>query len=253
MHIDLSGQVAIISGGGRGIGLTLVQRFADEGAKVVALDVAFPEKLPDGVLALTCDVTDEAAVATVIADVADQLGTIDILINNAGINVLGEVESLSLEQWRRCFEVNVTGVFLLCQAVIPVMKRANRGRILNAASFAAIIPSVGAAAYAASKAAVAQFSRVLASELGPWNITVNSYAPGMVPSAMNGFDLMPAEAQDRLLNTLSLRRWETAEDVANLLVFLASDEAGYITGTLADVSGGKFATQIPSVAYEALL
>ena len=112
------------------------------------------------------------------------------------------------------------------------------------------MPSVGSAAYAASKAAVVQLTRVLASEVGPWNITVNAYAPGMVPTAMNGFADMSDESQARLLDTLSLRRWERPDDVADLLCFLASDAAGYITGTLVDVSGGKLATQIPSRAYE---
>ena len=129
------------------------------------------------------------------------------------------------------------------------MQRAGRGRLLNAASFAAIVPSVGSAAYAASKAAVVQLTRVLASELGPHDITVNAYAPGMVPTAMNGFADLPAERQDRLLDTLSLRRWESPDDVADLLIFLASDQASYITGTLVDVSGGKLATQIPAVAH----
>lgn len=249
MHIDLSGRVAIISGGGRGIGLSLVERFVAENCHVVALDLVFSDDLPASVMQVVCDVTDEDGVTRAIEQVVERFGTVDILINNAGINMLGTVEELTLEQWRRCFDVNVAGVFLLSQAVIPVMKQAGKGRIINAASFAAIVPSIGAAAYAASKAAVVQFSRVLASELGPWNITVNSYAPGMVPTAMNGFADMPQPAQDRLLDTLSLRRWQRAADVADLLCFLAGDQAGYITGTLLDVSGGKLATQIPSLAH----
>mgnify|MGYP001244575978 CR=1 FL=1 len=250
MQIDLTDRVVVISGGGRGIGRTLVERFAAEGCRVVALDLDFPEVLPAGVLALTGDVTDPASVQSTVDTVLDRFATIDVLINNAGINVVGSIEELTLAQWRRCFDVNVAGVFLLSQAVIPVMKRAKRGRIINAASFAAIIPSVGAAAYGASKAAVVQLSRVMASELGPWGITVNAYAPGMVPSAMNGFTELPDATQQRLLDTLSLRRWETAEDIADLLCFLAGDSAGYITGTLVDVSGGKFATQDPRKAYE---
>ena len=137
----------------------------------------------------------------------------------------------------------------MCRAVIPIMKAQQSGRIINAASFAAIVPSVGSAAYAAAKAAVVQLSRTLAGELGPWNITVNAYAPGMIPTAMNGFDTHGPAAQDRLLDTLTLRRWGTAEEVADLVCFLASDAAGYITGTLVDVSGGKLATQLPQVAY----
>jgi NAD(P)-dependent dehydrogenase (short-subunit alcohol dehydrogenase family) len=255
MHIDLTDRVVVVTGAGRGIGRTIAERFAAEGARVAALDLAFPEGtgLGDGdhaLLDLRCDITDPADVAEAVRTVVDTFGTVDVLVNNAGINVEGRVADLSWDRWRAAFDVNVGGTFLMSQAVAPVMQRAGRGRIINAASFAAIVPSVGSAAYAASKAAVVQFTRVLASELGPWGITVNAYAPGMVPTAMNGFADMAQADQDRLLDTLSLRRWETADDVADLLLFLASDRAGYITGTLLDVSGGKLATQIPSRAYE---
>ncbi|RUR01012.1 SDR family NAD(P)-dependent oxidoreductase [Labedella endophytica] len=257
MHLDLTDRVVVVTGAGRGIGRTIAERFADDGARVVSLDLAAPE-LSDGdrtdmesrrIDAIACDVTDPASVAQAVETIVERHGTIDVLVNNAGINVDGAVADLTWDGWRKCMDVNVGGVFLMSQAVAPVMQKAGRGRILNAASFAAIIPSVGSAAYAASKAAVVQFTRVLASELGPWDITVNAYAPGMVPTAMNGFAEMPQDAQDRLLDTLSIRRWETPDDVANLLLFLASDQAGYITGTLLDVSGGKLATQIPSRAH----
>ena len=253
MLIDFAGQVVSVSGGGRGIGRRILERFVAEKATVVALDLAFDEELDEelaGVRSVRCDVRDPVAVRAAIDTVEDEFGRIDVLVNNAGINVEGEVETLAPERWRACFDVNIFGVFALSQAVIPAMKRAGRGRIINAASFAAIIPSVGAAAYGASKAAVVQFTRVLASELGPWNITVNAYAPGMIPSAMNGFADLAEARQNRLLDTLSLRRWERPEDVADLVCFLASDYAGYITGALVDVSGGKFATQFPSAAHE---
>ncbi|WP_432506080.1 SDR family NAD(P)-dependent oxidoreductase [Kineococcus arenarius] len=250
MHLDLAGRVVVVTGAGRGIGRTLAARFAGEGCRVVALDLSFEAEAAD-VERIVCDVVDPGSVQRAVDAVVQRHGTIDVLVNNAGINVEGLVADLSWEQWRRCLDVNAGGVFLVSQAVAEVMKRARRGRIVNAASFAAIVPSVGSAAYAASKAAVVQFTRVLASELGPWGITVNAYAPGMVPTAMNGFAEMEPAAQDRLLDTLSLRRWESADDVADLLVFLASDAASYITGTLVDVSGGKLATQVPSRAHEA--
>lgn len=259
MLIDLAGRVALVTGAGRGIGRELALRLADEGVTTVALDVdaanlaALEEDLSGrgGTLrAMECDVTDAASVGSAIAATEAAFGRVDILINNAGVAMGGPIESLSEETWRRCHDINLTGTFLTCKAVLPVMKRQRSGRIINAASFAAIVPSIGGAAYASSKAAVAHFTRVLAGEVGPWNITANAYAPGMVPTQMNHFAERPTEVQERLLDTLTLRRWESAADIANLVCFLASDQAAYITGTLIDVSGGKLATQIPSAAYE---
>jgi NAD(P)-dependent dehydrogenase (short-subunit alcohol dehydrogenase family) len=253
MLVDVAGKVVLITGGARGIGQVLTQRFHAEGSRVVALDVDSTDEPAPGrdYLSLRCDVRDHGSVQRAVAQVLDRFGTVDVLVNNAGINVEGLVSDLEPEQWRRAFEVNVTGTFLMSRAVIPTMKRQHSGRIINAASFAAIVPSVGSAAYAASKAAVVQLTRVLASELGPWDVTVNAYAPGMIPTAMNGFADLPEPAQARLLDTLSLRRWGRAEDVADLVCFLASDAARYITGTLVDVSGGKLSTQMPHRAYEA--
>lgn len=252
MHLDLTDRVVVVTGAGRGIGRTLAERFAAEGCRVVAFDLAFDDDAAAGAPAVdrvVCDVADPDSVRAAVDEVVRRHGTVDVLVNNAGINVTGTVADLGWDEWRRCMDVNLGGTFLVSQAVAPVMQAAGRGRIVNAASFAAIVPSVGSAAYAASKAAVVSFTRVLASELGPWGITVNAYAPGMVPTAMNGFAEMPEADQDRLLDTLSLRRWETPDDVADLLVFLASDASAYITGTLLDVSGGKLATQIPARAH----
>ncbi|WP_432548617.1 SDR family NAD(P)-dependent oxidoreductase [Kineococcus sp. SYSU DK004] len=251
MHLDLSDRVVVVTGAARGIGRTVAARFAAEGARVASFDLApDPDPVP-GVEQVACDVVDPASVDRAVERVVQRHGTLDVLVNNAGVNVEGQVADLTWERWRTCLDVNAGGTFLVSRAAAEVMKRAGRGRILNAASFAAVVPSVGSAAYAASKAAVVAFTRVLASELGPWGITVNAYAPGMVPTAMNGFADMDPAAQERLLDTLSLRRWESADDVADLLLFLASDAASYITGTLVDVSGGKLATQFPARAHEA--
>jgi 3-oxoacyl-[acyl-carrier protein] reductase len=261
MLIDLGGKVAIVTGAGRGIGHEIAKTLAAEGVATVITDIR--QDLLDAAreewrergwrgLQLLCDVTKSDDDRAVVDAVVGEFGRIDILINNAGIAACGPVERLSEDTWDRNMDINLKAVFLMCQAVIPAMKRQRSGRILNAASFAAIIPSVGSAAYAASKAGVASLTRVLAGELGPWNVTVNAYAPGMIPTEMNRFAERPAEEQERLLDTLTLRRWGSPADVANLICFLASDLAGYITGTMIDVSGGKFATQMPSVAYRDL-
>jgi 3-oxoacyl-[acyl-carrier protein] reductase len=260
MLIDLTGKVALVTGAGRGIGREIALTLAGEGVTVAVtdllrepLDALVGEIVRRGGTghAYAGDVRSAGRVAETVDDVVGRFGRLDILVNNAGVAPGAPVEALSEETWDLNLDVNLKGTFLMCRAVIPAMKRQRWGRIINAASFAAIVPITGSAAYAASKAGVHYFTRVLAGELGPWNVTVNCYAPGMIPSEMNRFaDAAPAH-QQRLLDTLTLRRWGQAQDVARLVCFLASDLAGFITGTMIDVSGGKLATQIPRLAYEA--
>jgi 3-oxoacyl-[acyl-carrier protein] reductase len=261
MLIDLRDKVAIVTGAGRGIGYEIAKTLAAEGALTVVTDVrqdlldeARTEWRANGWrgLQLQCDVRNAAEDKAVADAVVAEFGSIDILVNNAGVASGAPIETLPEEVWDRNMDINLKGMFLMCQAVIPAMKRQRSGRILNAASFAAIVPGIGGGAYAASKAGVVSMTRVLAGEVGPWDVTVNAYAPGMIPTDMNGFAGRPVEEQDRLLDTLTLRRWGSPADVANLVCFLASDLAGYITGTMIDVSGGKLATQIPSIAYRDL-
>jgi 3-oxoacyl-[acyl-carrier protein] reductase len=261
MLIDLGGKVAIVTGAGRGIGLEIARVLAAEGVATIItdirqdlLDAAREEWRAQGWCGahLLCDVREAKDNRTVAEHAITEFGRIDILVNNAGAAAGGPVETLAEANWDLNMDINLKGMFLMCQAVIPQMKRQRAGRIINAASFAAIVPSVGGAAYAASKAGVVSMTRVLAGELGPWDVTVNAYAPGMIPTEMNHFAERPAEVQQRLLDTLTLRRWGSPADVANLICFLASDLAGYITGTVIDVSGGKLATQIPALAYQDL-
>jgi 3-oxoacyl-[acyl-carrier protein] reductase len=259
MLLELTDRVVVITGAGRGIGRAIAESFLRERSRVIAIDVsteavawfddARSEAGLDGA-AYACDVRDTASVSRVVGEIAERFGRIDVLINNAGVMGEGLITDIDDETWDRCFDVNVGGVFRMCRAVAPIMKKQNSGRIINAASFAAIVPSIGSAAYAASKAAVVQLTRTLAGELGPWNITANAYAPGMIPSGINTFAQMSPQEQGRLLDTLTLRRWGDADEVADLICFLASDASRYITGTLVDVSGGKLATQLPQRGYE---
>src|SRR5688500_8879661 len=258
MLIDLSGKDVFVLGGGRVIGRVMATTLAEEGVTVVVSDVR--QDLLDAVtseweerdwpgLQLLVDVRHAADCQAAAAAVEREFGRIDILVNNAGVAGGDRVEKMSEERWDANLDINLKGTMLMCQAVIPAMKRQRSGRIINASSFAAVIPSIGGAAYAASKAGVVSLTRVLASELGPHDVTVNAYAPGMVPTEMNHFAERPEADQQSLLDTLSLRRWGAPEEVANLVCFLASDKAAYITGALIEVSGGKFATQMPWVAH----
>ena len=205
MQLDLSGKVVLVTGAARGIGAAIADAFCAEGCTVVRLDLASDGFPADPEHDLVCDVRDGEATRAVAADVERRFGRIDVLVNNAGILADGLLESMDDDAWDRSFDVNVGGVFRMCKAVIPAMKRQRSGRIINAASFAAIVPSVGSGAYAASKAAVVQLTRVLASELGPYGITANAYAPGMVPTAMNGFAEMPQAASSMVSIGLSAR------------------------------------------------
>ena len=259
MLIDLKSKTAIVTGAGRGIGREIARTLAREGVRVAIFD-ASQDLLDDAAtewenegwdgMQLALDIRDKAAIRAAVDAVEQRFERIDILVNNAGVAGGARVETLDEAVWDTNFDVNMKGTFLMCQAVVPVMKRQRSGRILNASSYAAITPSVGGAAYAASKSAVVGFTRVLAGEMGPYEVTVNAYAPGMIPTQMNRFADQPEARKEQLLDTLTLRRWGEAKDVANLICFLSSDLAGYITGTLIDVSGGKYATQMPWLAYE---
>jgi len=242
-------RVAIVTGAARGIGAVIARRLEDDGYVVYALDRTYASEAK-GPRKIRADLTNHGEVHAGIQRILRQEGRIDVLVNNAGMNLTGPLEHADLDAVEQCLSVYVTALLRVCQAVIPVMKEARHGRIINAASFAAIVPAIGGGVYAASKSAVVQLTRALAGELGPWDITVNAYAPGMVPTEMNGFADMSDDDQKRLLDTLTLRRWGRPDDVADLVSYLAGENSGYITGSLMDVSGGKLATQTPYRAYE---
>lgn len=260
MHINLKGRVAIVTGAAQGIGKAIAEKLAAEGVRLSLWDVdrerlnvtaaAIAKTAGAEVLAMGCDVKASADIERAGAETLAKLGSIDILVANAGIARPRKFLEISAEEWDDVFATNTRGVFLCAKAVAPYMKKQKSGRIIIASSFAAIVPSVGSAAYAASKSALVSLTRVMAAELGPWNITVNSYAPGMIPSNMSGIDQLPVERQQMMLDSLCLREWGRAEDIASLVVFLASDQARYITGAHIDASGGKFAVQFAKLARD---
>ena len=251
MNLSLAGRTAIVTGAGHGFGRAIAETFVAAGAKVWACDVnaaGLAETAgacgPDCTVR-TVDVADRAAVDALVAEAGASSG-IDILVNNAG-GVLGQVgrpmEEITPADWQAIFAVNVTGAFYCSQAVTPGMKRRRRGRIINISSRAGLeISLTGIQAYAAAKAAQIGLTRQLAHELGPWGITVNNVAPGFVrsnPTTERQWQSYGAEGQSRLVESIALKRLGSPSDIANAVLFFASDLAGWITGQVLGVDGGK--------------
>jgi len=249
------GKTAAITGGGQGIGKALVLAFAAEGACVAALDVdtdalgltAGECRQSNGLdmMALQTDVTSPSEVEEAVRSIVEAYGKIDVWVNNAGILPAAQAfEDTTDDTWQKVLAVNLMGVVNGCRAVIPVMKSQRSGRILNASSMYGVVPQYQSAAYCASKAAVIAITRVLAAELGPFGVTVNAYAPGATRTRLAEQSMVGSRGEAKL-REIPLRRFAEPEDVASVVVFLASDEANYISGTTLLVDGGRLAIQSP--------
>jgi 3-oxoacyl-[acyl-carrier protein] reductase len=251
MKITFDGKRVIVTGAGHGFGRTISKAFADAGATVWACDLntAGLEETRS-LCGKTCevrtlDVSDRAAVMAFVAEAAGG-EAIDVLVNNAG-GVRGQVgrpiEEISEQDWHTIFDVNVTGAFYFAQAVTPGMKQRKRGRIVNISSRAGLeISLTGIQAYASAKAAQIGLTRQLAHELGPWGITVNNVAPGFVrsnPTTERQWESYGEAGQRRLVDSIALKRLGAPEDIAHAVMFFASDYAGWITGQVLSVDGGK--------------
>jgi len=246
--MDFSGQVAMITGAGSGIGRVISIMLARGGAKVGVLDVdrkgieqTVSAIIEEGreAIGLPCEVSVKAEVATAVERLVDAFGTIDILVNNAGIGGSTTlVSEIPEETWDRVMAVNLKAPFLLCRSVLPTMKKQHRGKSLNVASFAARKISFTAGAdYTASKYGLIGFSKHLAYEVARDGINVNVLCPGATLTSMTKAGLDPA-VRDSVARTIPLGRWATPEDQANAVLFLVSDMASMITGAVLDVDGG---------------
>src|SRR5258706_7916036 len=255
MNLDFSGKAAIVTGAAHGFGRAIAMAFAERGAHVWACDVLEDELRETEALcrnvggscrAVVTDVRDRAAVDVCVAAASAASGRVDILVNNAG-GVLGQIgrplEQVTPEEWRAIFDVNVTGAFYFSQAVAPGMKAARGGRIVNISSGAGLgISLTGIQAYASAKAAQIGLTRQLAHELGPWGITVNNIAPGFVrsnPATERQWDGYGEQGQRDLIDRIALKRLGTPDDIAYGVLFLASEYAGWISGQVIAIDGGK--------------
>ena len=248
--LEFTGRTAVVTGAAHGFGRAISIAFAARGAAVWACDVLEGELAETARLcactARRLDVRDKAAVDAVVAEASRAAGLVHILVNNAG-GVLGQVgrplEQVTPGEWQAIYDVNVTGAFYLSQAVAPGMKAARFGRIINISSGAGLgVSLTGIQAYASAKAAQIGLSRQLAHELGPWGITVNNVAPGFVrsnPTTEQQWESYGAEGQRALVAGIALKRLGTPEDIAAGVLFFASDQAGWITGQVLGVDGGK--------------
>lgn len=242
MRIDFTGQRALVTGAAHGIGASIAQNLAAAGAEVVAADILPEIPLPERGVAAVCDLSRQVEVVAL----ARRHGPFDILVHSAG-GVRGQVgrslEEVSEADWDAIFDINVKAAFFLAQALAPAMKAKRRGRMVLISSGGGLgVSLTGIQAYASAKAAEIGLTRQLAHELGPFGITVNSVAPGFVrsnPSTEKQWANYGEAGQQALLERIALRRLGTPQDIANAVMFLSSEQAGWITGQTLSVDGGK--------------
>ena len=249
---NLEGKVAIVTGAGRGIGQQIAKKLAEQGAKVAVVDlkaewceetVGLVKAAGSEAIGLGCNVAESADGDATVKAVIAQFGTVDIMVNNAGITKDGLLMRMSDEDWDAVLNVNLKGTFLFTRAVSrPMMKNkaadgtSAGGSIINIASVVGIMGNAGQANYTASKGGVIALTKTTAKELGSRNVRCNAVAPGFIQSKMT--DVLPEDVKKAYMDTIPLKRFGTAEDIAKCVAFLAGPDASYITGQIISVNGG---------------
>ena len=241
---DIKDQVVIVTGSGRGIGRATAELFASHGARVVVSDIdqdvcneAAAEISKSGaeVLPIVCNITDKTQVDDMMAKTAEKWGQIDCLVNNAGITKDGLFLRMKPEQWQFIIDVNLTGTYNCSHAAVNIMRKKKKGTIINLSSLARV-GNPGQVNYSAAKAGVVGFTAALAREIGSMGIRVNAVAPGFVETRLT--DAIPDKIQTEMVKGIALKRTGLPIDIANPILFLASEMSSYVTGIVIDVNGG---------------
>ena len=247
-QFELTGKSAIVTGGSKGLGQAMSAGLASAGANVLltsrhaeeaesaALQIA--SDYGRKAIGISADVTSPDDVAAMVDRALREFGQIDIIVNNAGINIRGPIEELTFEQFKQVNDINSSGVWLCTRAVVPHMKSRKYGKVVNISSTLGLVGLAGRSPYAASKGAVVQMTKTLGLELAPWNITVNAICPGPFLTPMNEPIAETEDAKKNVIGAVAFNRWGRMEEIQGAAIFLASDASSYMTGSLVTVDGG---------------
>lgn len=243
----LEGRIALVTGASRGLGRAVALALAQAGARLILVsrDAELLNKTADSVRAagsqafvFSVDVTEESQIRDLERAVAREFGHLQILVNNAGMNIRKPATEFGLKEWRQVLDTNLTSAFLMCRSFVPLMTGQGFGRILNMTSIMSHIALPGRTAYCASKAGLLGFTRALALELAPEKITVNGISPGPFATEINTPVLQNPELNQQFISRIPLGRWGDAQEVGQMAVYLCSEAAGFITGTDLLIDGG---------------